>query len=451
MSALALMGCWFVSRLFYEPVPRIHDEFSYILMGETFAQRHLANPSPPLPEFFDTFHVLVRPAYVSKYFPIQGIFLALGEMLMGHPAVGVWLSSALACATLVWMLQAWISPTWALLGGFTILIQYGIYSYWSQTYWGGMATAIGGALFFGALRRLWDNLSWQNSIWMALGLVILANSRPLEGALAAVPGCSVFAFRIARKRRWRDGGFFPKLVLPCLVVLALGAWASCSYNRAVTGSALKPPYVLHEQQYQQSPPFIFLPKRPQLTYSSIWLRYYYEFQELHTYDMQRSAEAWLLAIARKMSIWWEFYCGILLSVPLFVAGLLKKGKARVIQIVVIAGVLTLPLISDHKVAWRVLIDVLVIAEIGLLWNVFADFWSRVAIGTCSLLLLEVFLAKWPFPHYFAPAACLIWYLQIEALRRIWYWTPRTEPSDRALTRAERRGLARQNGSKRRTF
>jgi hypothetical protein len=33
-------------------------------------------------------------------------------------------------------------------------------------------------------------------------------------------------------------------------VLALGAFASGSYNKAITGSALKPPYMLHEQQYQ---------------------------------------------------------------------------------------------------------------------------------------------------------------------------------------------------------
>jgi len=32
-------------------------------------------------------------------------------------------------------------------------LQYGIYSYWSQTYWGGMVAALGGALVFGAARR----------------------------------------------------------------------------------------------------------------------------------------------------------------------------------------------------------------------------------------------------------------------------------------------------------
>ncbi len=220
---LTFVGCWFVSAIVHNPVPRIHDEFSYILMGEILAHGHVESPSPPLPEFFDTFHVLVHPAYVSKYFPAQGVFLALGEKLAGHPAIGVWLSSALACAALVWMLQGWISPSWALLGGFIVVVQYGVYSYWSQTYWGGMVAVLGGALFFGALRRLWGHFSWQDSIWLALGLVILANSRPLEGALAALPGTILFFHSIVKNRRWQEHGFWPKFVLPGLAVLALGA------------------------------------------------------------------------------------------------------------------------------------------------------------------------------------------------------------------------------------
>lgn len=414
-------------------------------MGETIAQGRASNPAPPLPEFFDTFHVLVRPTYVSKYFPVQGIFLALGEKLAGYPALGVWLSSALACAALVWMLQAWINPGWALLGGCIVVVQYGFYSYWSQSYWGGMATALGGALFFGALRRLWDRFSWQNSIWLSLGLVMLADSRPLEGALAALPGTVLFLHHIARNRHWREPGFWPSLVLPVLAVLSLGALATGSYNRAITGSALKPPYILHEQQYQESPPFIFLRQRPQLTYSSVWLRYYYGFQEFNTYEMQRSPLAWALAVARKAATWWDFYCGILLSIPLFLPGLLRKGRTRIFQAIFLVGFLILPLISDYKVAWRILIDLLTLLEIGVLWYVFDDLWSRLAIGTSSLLLVELFFAKWPFPHYFAPAACLVWYLQTEGLRRIWVWRPQADP-DRPLTRAERRGIAREKAS-----
>jgi hypothetical protein len=441
MAALTFLGCWALSLGVHQPLPRVHDEFSYVLMGETFAHGRVANSSPPFPEFFDTFHVLVHPIYVSKYFPVQGIFLALGDKLAGHPAIGLWLSSALACAALAWMLQAWISPGWALLGGFIVVVQYGVFSYWSQTYWGGMATALGGTLFFGALRRLWDRSSWQNAIWMGLGLLILANSRPLEGALAALPGTVLLLHHLVKNRRSREPGFWVKLVLPVMAVLSIGAFAMGSYNRAITGSAFKPPYVLHEEQYQESPPFVFLPKRPQLTYSSIWVRYYYEFQEMHVYDSQRSTTAWVLAVGRKFATWWDFYCGILLSVPLFLPGLLNKGRVRIFQAIFLAGFLALPLIVDHKIAWRILIDLLAPLEVGVLWYVFDDFWPRLAIGTGSLLLFELLFTKVTFPHYFAPAACLVWYLQTEGLRRIWMWRSQSEP-DRPLTRAERREMAR---------
>src|SRR5882672_5000277 len=96
IGCLTLLGCFGVAAILHEPVPRIHDEFSYLLLSNTLSSGHVANPSPPLPEFFDTFHVLLQPAYASKYFPAQGVFLAIGEKLTDHPAVGVWLSSALA-------------------------------------------------------------------------------------------------------------------------------------------------------------------------------------------------------------------------------------------------------------------------------------------------------------------------------------------------------------------
>ena len=77
IAGMTFLGCLAVAGLLHEPVPRVQDEFSYLLMSETFTSGRVSNPSPPLPEFFDTFHVLIRPVYASKYFPAQGLFLAL--------------------------------------------------------------------------------------------------------------------------------------------------------------------------------------------------------------------------------------------------------------------------------------------------------------------------------------------------------------------------------------
>jgi hypothetical protein len=66
--------------------------------------------------------------------------------------------------------------------------------------------------------------------------------------------------------------------------------------------------------------------------------------------------------------------------------------------------------------------VLVVSQAVILWVVFNTFWSRLALATTFLLLGEALVVKWFQPHYFAPAASLVVFLQTEALRRLWHAT-----------------------------
>ena len=136
------------------PSPYVSDDFSYLLLSDTLCHFRLANPSHALHQFFETFFVLQEPSY-SSIFPIgQGLALALGMLVFGHPWAGVLLSIAGLCSLCYWMLRAWTTPGWSLAGGFLAVILFGPLSQWTNSYWGGGMSAMAGCLVFGALPRL---------------------------------------------------------------------------------------------------------------------------------------------------------------------------------------------------------------------------------------------------------------------------------------------------------
>ena len=248
IGALAFAGSALAAWSAHIPQPGAHDEFSYLLAADTFAHGRLTNPTHPMWVHFESMHIIERPTYASKYPPAQGLILAIGQVVGGHPVVGVWLSAAVACAAIYWMLLAWVPPPWAFLGGFIVLTRIGIPSYWSQGYWGGWAAALGGALLFGALRRLLRRPRVRDSLLMGIGLAVPANSRPYEGLVLSLPALALLGTRLLSERDSLKRITLFRY-LPAGVLLACTVAGMAFYNWRVTGRAFELPYYVHEKTY----------------------------------------------------------------------------------------------------------------------------------------------------------------------------------------------------------
>lgn len=241
--------------------PMVHDEFSYLLGAETFLHGRLTNPPHPMARHFETFHELQRPTYASKYPPANALFIAAGWKLGGKPAYGVLLTYAFMCASIAWMLRAYIGR----LLGFTLAIALALRladSPWAISYWGGAVAAGAGALVLGAAARLLAAGSIQhargltrNAVVLAIGLLLLANSRPYEGLCFALPVLLVLAVQLWRRHRASLGTALRRVVAPFVVLMALGAAAMLVYNDAVTGSWREMPYTAYTRMKDSTPIF----------------------------------------------------------------------------------------------------------------------------------------------------------------------------------------------------
>ena len=354
------------------PAPNAHDEFSYLLAGDTFAHGRLTNPTPVVWMPFESIHINVRPTYMSMYPPGQGFVLAVGQLL-GNPWIGVWLMSGLGCAITCWALQAWLPPRWALLGGVLAILQFVVLSYWTSSYYCTWLPAAGGGLVLGALPRLRRRPRVRDAVLLAVGVSVLAMTRPYESLVFSLPVAAMLFSWILRPAGRSLGITISRVFVPISLVLLLTGAFLADYNLRVSGNPLLMPYKLNQQAYAVVPLFVWQHLTPASTYRNVEMRNYYlgwEVSEYHNTVTSCIAKmTWI-----KFQRYWWFYFGPVLSLAL----------------------LAVPkVLFDRRI--RFLLIVIAVTMIG------AE--------------LEV----WSHPHYVAPLTCALLAVILQCMRHMQFW------------------------------
>ncbi len=378
------------------PKPGVHDEFSYLLAADTFAHGRMANPPHPMWVHFETFHVIQQPTYASKYPPAQGLILAAGQVLGGHPFWGVLFSVGLMCAAICWMLQAWLPEGWALLGGFFAVIRLAACSYWGNSYWGGAVAATGGALVLGALPRVKQSQRVRDALLMGLGLAILANSRPYEGFVLSLPVMAALLAWMLSKGRPGMGMLGKRVAAPLALVLALTACATGYYFWRVTGNPIRMPYQVYQDTYDPTPYFVWQSPRLLPTYRHQPMQEWEADYRIPEFMHARSLSGCVYEALFKMDILWLFYVGPLFTLTILIA--------------------------------------LATAPYGLSWKQINP-GTRFLLMATGVSLAGLTLETPKFAHYAAPLTCVIFALILRAMRYLVRWRWRGEQTGLAMVRA----------------
>jgi hypothetical protein len=370
------------------PLPFSPNDFSFLLAADTFVHGRLTNPTPAMWTHFESVHITMQPTYMSMYFPAPGLVMAAGKVLFGHPWYGILISCALMCAAICWMLQAWLPPTWALLGGVLTILRLGLFSYWINTYTGGGAiSALGGALVLGALPRLMKTARFRYGLLMAVGIVLLATTRPYEGLLLCLPVSVVLG-------RWIFFGknlpsapvLIRRAAFPLALIVAAGAWMAY-YDYRAFGSPLILPYTIARNTYAVAPYYVWQSPHPVPNYRHEEMRRFYNESELKGYQKLRTLSGFISQNLSKPGTGLMLFTGLALLPPLIM----------------------LPrVLLDRRLRFLVLCVPIWIAGV----------------------VIGVFLV----PHYLAPYTAAAYAIGLQAMRHLRLWNPEGRPAGRTLVR-----------------
>jgi hypothetical protein len=222
---------------------------------------------------------------------------------------------------------------------------------------------------------------------MAVGLAILANSRPYEGLVLSIAVAGAIIWWIAGSGRPSLRAALQLFVLPMILVLTSAAPFTGYYYYRVTGSPLRMTYEVNRDTYSVARYFIWQSPRPEPLYNHPKMRAFYK-RELAEFQENRTWKGFIRRSGEKLAAWWRFFLVAPLPLVLF----------------------AFPwVVRDRKMRIPLLIGIV--------------FFLGLAVET------------WFFPHYFAPVLALLVLVLLQCMRHLRTVRWREKPMGMAFVRA----------------
>jgi hypothetical protein len=250
--AYLLFTAWYQGR---DLIPKFHDEHMHLLQTQMLAHGRLWMPPHPLADFFETFHVFVRPVYAAIYFPGTAIMYApfvwlhlpfwWMPLIVASLCVGMCYLvttrvidgvAGLLAALLLLSLQ-WFRYVAFMVMSQPVMLLLGLSMVWAWLHW---RDATG--------RR---KLAWAAAIGALMGWAAI--TRPVDAICYAAP-VGVMMLIELRRAGWKQ------------IAITLGLIALCAApflslqlieNKALTGDVLESPYRRYADLYTPQMSFGF--------------------------------------------------------------------------------------------------------------------------------------------------------------------------------------------------
>ena len=245
LALLATFYLWGSAVLHWRDLtPRMQDEFSYLIQAQLLSRGKLWVASPPLADFFETFHLLVKPVYASVYFPGTALLYVPGVWFgWSHVATSLLISGA-AVGLLYLLVAEVLDGAFGVLAAVLLLTT--TQFRWTSTLalsnipamLAGMILALAWLRWHRSRGRGWAIVAGLSAGW---GLIV----RPLDMIAWLVPIGAMILFDLAREpraRRWS--------VLLMLAAAVPFVGLQLAFNKGVTGNVWRTPYQYYFDEFQ---------------------------------------------------------------------------------------------------------------------------------------------------------------------------------------------------------